>query len=195
MTLTIDSTDSTGRFYVEETSDDKEVTDITPSSLSWKKVTVIEAWAKVSRTNLADTKVVRGTKWEIAMIFEVEADEASMISIDEIKAKMKLSQSVTMSVWTTAKNAMFEYTVTIWTWAPEDGSEYTDWFKVMDWGWDTIWYSANSSYDEASDVASDLATDINALTDYTASSTWDTVTITTKNKNELPGELLLKMII
>jgi len=72
-----------GGFYVEETEDDNEVEDITPSSLSWNTIDGSEAGASVAKVPLADIEAVRGADDVVALQFEVEADESSDLTIDE----------------------------------------------------------------------------------------------------------------
>ena len=75
--------DADGGFYVEETEDDKEVDDITPSSLSWNTIDGSEAGASVANVPLADIEAVRGADDVVALQFEVEATESSDVTIDE----------------------------------------------------------------------------------------------------------------
>jgi len=81
-----DLSSTTGGFYVEETEDDTEVTDITPSSVSFNTIDGSESAATLSTTPLANVTVVRGADDIVALQFEVEADESSDIVIDEIAA-------------------------------------------------------------------------------------------------------------
>ncbi len=101
LTLAIDGVSSTGEFYAEETNEDTQVTDITPSSLSWKKLTFIDAGATVANVPLADTTVVRGTAGEVAMEFEIESTEASDINVDEIIARLQTQNKLltASAVW------------------------------------------------------------------------------------------------
>lgn len=92
LSLAIDGVDATGEFYVEETEDDQTVDDITPSSLNWKKLTFIDSGATIANVPLSNTTVVRGTEDEVAMQFEIEAEEASDITVDEIVALVELSK-------------------------------------------------------------------------------------------------------
>lgn len=75
---------TTGWFYVEETQDDKEVTDITPSSVTFNTIDGSESSADLSEVSLADVTVVRGVNDIVALQFEVEADQTSPINIDEM---------------------------------------------------------------------------------------------------------------
>ena len=90
--ITVENIGTTG-FYIVETEEDEKVTDITPSSLSFKKLTFISAGAELSTTPLADTTVVRGAVNEIANQFQVEASEASAIVVDEVNAKLMLTST------------------------------------------------------------------------------------------------------
>ena len=80
--LVMDDLDT--QFYVIETEDDTQVDDITPSTLSFKKLTFIDSGATASSVSLADVTVVRGAEGIVAAQFEVEAEEASLVEIDEI---------------------------------------------------------------------------------------------------------------
>ena len=97
VTLSLDTPTNDGAdgvFYVVETEDDKVVNDLTPSSLTFKKLTVINAGASVSRVPLpATTTVVRGAKNVVALMFEVDADEASSIEVDEVKVLVESAAS------------------------------------------------------------------------------------------------------
>ncbi|USN57966.1 MAG: S-layer homology domain-containing protein [Candidatus Peribacteria bacterium] len=79
-----DNLATAGGFYVEETADDNEVTDITPSSLTFKQIEGVVSSATASVVPLADVTVVRGAQDVVALQFEIEADEASAIYIDEM---------------------------------------------------------------------------------------------------------------
>jgi len=86
--LEITGTNGSTQFEVVETEDDKTVTDVTPSSLSFKKLTVISAGAKAAAIPLANAKVVKGAKDSIIAQFEVEAEEASLVTVDEVKVNI-----------------------------------------------------------------------------------------------------------
>lgn len=75
---------TTWGFFVEETEDNKEVTDITPSSISFNTIDGSESGAKLSVVPLADVTVVRWADDIVALQFEVEAEESSDINIDDI---------------------------------------------------------------------------------------------------------------
>lgn len=73
-------------FYVVETEEEVAVDDINTSSLTFKKSTFITSGATLSGVPLAtNVTVVRGSDEVVANQFEVEAEEASLIEIDEIK--------------------------------------------------------------------------------------------------------------
>jgi S-layer homology domain len=84
-TLTL-SMDASTQLVVEETSDDEEVTDVTPSSLTWKKVDGSESAASVSVVPLSDLTRVRGAANVSAIQIEIKADESSALTLDELKA-------------------------------------------------------------------------------------------------------------
>lgn len=79
---------TTGGFYVEETEDDQEVTDITPSSLSFNSIDGTESGAKVALVPLADKEVVRGANDVVALQFTVEAEKSSAVIIDELSVEI-----------------------------------------------------------------------------------------------------------
>jgi len=74
-----------GRFVVEEQEDDEEVDDISPSFISFDNLDGIESTADLSANPLATTTAVRGAEDIEVLEFEVEADEASTLEIDEIR--------------------------------------------------------------------------------------------------------------
>ena len=82
-----------GEFYVVETEDDNVVKDLTPSSMSFKTLEVIDAAATVTKVPTPSLSVVRGAEDVVAGIFHVKADEASDITIDELKVKVTASWS------------------------------------------------------------------------------------------------------
>ena len=84
-------------FYVEETEDDEEVTDITPSSITFNTIDGSESSATVSEVNLSDVTVVRGAKDIIALQFNIEADESSYITIDEVVASINTTATAATS--------------------------------------------------------------------------------------------------
>ena len=88
LSMVADSTvgGTNGHLVIEETGDDTAVTDITPSSLTWKKVEGSESGASVSVLPLSDLTKVRGATNVTALQIEVKADESSALTIDEIKA-------------------------------------------------------------------------------------------------------------
>ena len=74
-----------GWLYIVETDDDTVVTDITPSSLSYKTIDGSESSATVTVLPLSTTKnAVIGSADILAFEFEVEADESSKVFVDEI---------------------------------------------------------------------------------------------------------------
>lgn len=83
--LTAGAIGANGGLYIIETEDDTAVTDITPSSLTWKTMKGTEAGATVALTPLANISKVRGSSEVVALQFTVEADESSALMIDEAK--------------------------------------------------------------------------------------------------------------
>ena len=96
--LSVESINTSGNgFYVVETEEEEAVSDITPSSLSFKKLTFIDAGATLTAVPLADVKVVRGSSNIVANQFEITAEEASDIIIDEVQATLKVDSSSVFS--------------------------------------------------------------------------------------------------
>lgn len=93
--------------YVEETQDDTAVTDITPSSISFKQITWKAATAVVTMLPLSDTK--SSVIWSsdvVALDFEVKADDASALVIDEIKAQWLTKDVANATIATTTANVV-----------------------------------------------------------------------------------------
>lgn len=89
---------TTGGFLVKEQEDDTIVTDITPSSISFNTLDGSESGVKASLVNLSDITVVRGAKEIVALQFEVEAEESSYITIDEVIAQVKTNAPAVTAV-------------------------------------------------------------------------------------------------
>ncbi len=83
ITLSIADATATAQFKVVETDEDNTVTDLTPSSLTWKKVEVVHTSATVSNVPLADVTVVKGTSDLVALQFEVKAGKPSPVTMSE----------------------------------------------------------------------------------------------------------------
>ena len=86
--LSLDTSVDT-QFKVVETEDDKVVTDITPSSLTWDEVETIIAGATNSNVPLADVSVVKGAENISAIQFEIEAEKASEVTFDKVVIKIE----------------------------------------------------------------------------------------------------------
>lgn len=87
-TLTL-SMNATTQLVIEETGDDEVVTDVTPSSLTWRKVDGSESSASVSVLPLSDLTRVRGATNVTALQIEIKADESSALTFDELKALVR----------------------------------------------------------------------------------------------------------
>jgi len=71
-------------FYMEEATDDVAVTDVTPSSVSFRDVVGTEAGATITAINQSATKTaVVGTNGVVAMQFQVEASAAADLIVKE----------------------------------------------------------------------------------------------------------------
>ncbi len=81
----VDANPANGQFIVVETDDDKLVTDLTPSSLTWKVSKGSESGATVALLPLSNISKVRGAEDVLSLQFEVEADESSALVMDEAK--------------------------------------------------------------------------------------------------------------
>lgn len=99
------ATKAASGMYFEETDEDTAVTDVTPSSVTFKTLegTESSATARVITQSATKTAVI-GTKEVEAMKFEVEATDASDIFIDRV--------SVTGTVTDTASEASYAITIT-----------------------------------------------------------------------------------
>jgi len=73
---------------IRETDDDERVTDITPSLLSFNSIDGSESGADVSLNPLADIQVVRGSQDIETLSFEIEAEESSEITVEEITVRI-----------------------------------------------------------------------------------------------------------
>ncbi len=82
--LTVNNIGTTG-FKAVELQEETAVSDISPSSLSFKDIEFITAGAKLSAVPLADVTVVRGSNDIVANQFEIKAEEASLVEVDEVK--------------------------------------------------------------------------------------------------------------
>ena len=82
--LTVTNIGTTG-FKAVELDEETAVTDITPSSLSFKGLDFINAGGALSSVPLANVTVVRGSEGIVANQFEIEAEEASFIELDEVQ--------------------------------------------------------------------------------------------------------------
>ncbi len=82
---TINASSADGIFFAVETENDKQVTDLTPSSLNWKLIKGSESGATLTISPLSDLAKVRGAKDVVGLQFEVEADVSAAVKIDELK--------------------------------------------------------------------------------------------------------------
>lgn len=72
-----------GGLYIVETEDDKPVTDITPGTITFKKIDGSESGATLSKLSLSNSNAVVGSK-DVEMIrFQIEADESSSIDVEQ----------------------------------------------------------------------------------------------------------------
>jgi len=76
---------------VEETLDDEQVKDITPSSLTWDELTFVSSTVTVSNVPLADVSVVKWSADLTALQFEIEAGSASSVTLDKVLANVTAS--------------------------------------------------------------------------------------------------------
>lgn len=82
------SVDVVANVRVNETADDERVTDITPSTLSFNSIDGSESGAKISAIPLSDTTVVRGATDVRVLEFELEAEEVSAITVDQLTVQV-----------------------------------------------------------------------------------------------------------
>lgn len=144
-------------FYAVEMEDEEQVTDITPSDLAFKKVTFIDAGATLSAIPLADATVVRWAPNVSANKFEIEADEASEVIVDEIKATLNVTDGSAINFSSTgAKNYVSEMTLYKGSISEANilkkvsGSKitasWTDWIVTFDWFETTIAADASQEF-------------------------------------------------
>jgi S-layer homology domain len=88
LSLTAGAVTSNGGFYAVETSDDKVVGDVSPSSLTWKTSNGTESAATVSVTPLSNVTKVQGSTDVVALQFEVQADQSSALILNEVRAAL-----------------------------------------------------------------------------------------------------------
>lgn len=96
-------------FYAVETSDDKAISDISPSSLAWKNLLGTESAATVSMLPLADVKKVQGSTNVVTMQYQVEADNSSALDVTE--ANIAISASGTQLTSTNANQVISQVTL------------------------------------------------------------------------------------
>ncbi len=135
----VDAAPTNGQFFVVETEDDTVVSDFTPSSLTWKKITGTEAGATLTQSPLSDLTKVRGTKWVVGLLFEIDADDSSALTIDELKVFVEQTTQSGVT-WTPATNATISQ-VTLYKWSVSDANllDRVSWsnlaagFATFDW--------------------------------------------------------------
>lgn len=80
---------NTAGIQIKETSDDKVVTDVTPSAISYKALEAVTASATLTALPLSTTKTaVVGSKDVEALAFEVKAGDASALKLREVRVAM-----------------------------------------------------------------------------------------------------------
>jgi hypothetical protein len=90
MSISINLDSTAPDVVINETMDDERVTDITPSSLSFNTIDGSESGAKINVTSISPTTdVVRGANNVLAFQFEVEAEEVSSLTIDELSVVLR----------------------------------------------------------------------------------------------------------
>jgi hypothetical protein len=72
------------QLIVQETSDDVVVNDVTPSSLSWNTVEIVESTLDVNELSLSDITKVVGAKDVVLAEFELETDDAGAVFVDSM---------------------------------------------------------------------------------------------------------------
>jgi S-layer homology domain len=93
LSLATGTTTANGGFYVQETINDKPVTDLSPSSLSWNTVEGTESSGTLSLTPLANITKVRGSIDTVALQFEVKADDSSALTMDQAQIALRTTQA------------------------------------------------------------------------------------------------------
>jgi hypothetical protein len=94
-------------FYMVETGDNKAVTDVTPSSITFKQLNGVAAAATVNTITMSATKdVVVGSKGVDVLSFDITAGNASKLDLSEVKvgAKINTPSITTLAVTTAGAN-------------------------------------------------------------------------------------------
>ncbi len=116
---------------VVELADDKEVTDKTPSSLTFKTIKGAESGAQVNLLPLSDTNVVRGANNVEALRFEVKAGKSSPIVVDEMRVQV-LKNSVAATKQQVAEVKLYKNTISDANLLDSEGSITTNGEAVFD---------------------------------------------------------------
>ena len=93
MSMTTGTVGVGGGFYVQETANDKPVTDLSPSSLSWNTLDGTESSGTLSLTPLANITKVRGASNVVILQFEVKADVSSSLTMDQAQIALRTTQA------------------------------------------------------------------------------------------------------
>lgn len=99
-------------FCVKEIWDEKYVTDINPSQISFNTIDVDASWARINQYSLASKNTVVWQRDDLAMDFKVEADQVSDIMINDITVS---AAAWTWFVRTVISNVNLYEVATNWT--------------------------------------------------------------------------------
>lgn len=101
------TTKATSDLYIEETTDDQPVEDITPSTLSFNALEGSETSAEVTALVQSDRTVVVGSKNVEAMAFQVEAGNAADLRIRDVVLNATVNAPATFSSVTVSKASLY----------------------------------------------------------------------------------------
>jgi hypothetical protein len=102
VSINLATEDSSGNaindIVINETTDDERVIDITPSSLSFNSIDGSESGASINVLSLSPSiDVVRGANNVVAFEFEVEAEQVSSLTVDELTVALFSDQGPSIS--------------------------------------------------------------------------------------------------
>lgn len=163
---------SAADFYVVETSDDKQVTDITPSSITFKTLEVKTSGVTVNNLTMSLAKsAVIGSKDVSMLEFEVKADATSAVTMDELKVAGTVSDVKAVVATTTEAAAAAAQVSTVTLSNSKVGSVFTTTVNGT-----TYTYTATTTNDSTSATA--LAALIDAHAAVSAAAVGNVITVT-----------------
>ncbi|EKD66657.1 MAG: hypothetical protein ACD_49C00025G0001 [uncultured bacterium (gcode 4)] len=163
------STSTAGTFAIKETGDDKYVTDVTPSAITFKTVNGTTSSLSINTVAMSATKsAVIGSKGVEGLIFELKSDnDSSDLTVNELKVKGTVVDNASSSTITVAG---VDEAVN-----PAAGNVV---ITKGDTTTDTIAVDLAATDDTDAEVATAIAAAIDADSDYVATASLGVVTVT-----------------